>query len=43
MAKRFCRVRMARMMVILVLGLAVVHMGTRIVDRFYTLDIIGKY
>ena len=42
MARRFCTVKKARMVVTLVLGLAVVHMCPRVVDRFYTVELIGE-
>jgi hypothetical protein len=42
LANRFCTVRKARMVVAVVLGLAVVHMCPRVVDRFYTVEMMGK-
>ena len=38
----FYTMRKARMVVTLEPELAVVHMGPRVVDRFYLVEIIGK-
>ena len=42
LAKWTCTVRKARMVVMLVVGMALIHMMPRIFDRFYTVETIGS-